>query len=158
MIYQDYLKLQDLQKYASSMNARAKRVKANGVLTVALLRDRILESGGCCEWCGTDLVNQEFELDHVVSLSQSGTNTSANLVVSCPDCNRRKSGKHPARFAAEIFSETGQKTRLLSRILEDYDITPKTQMSLFDEQSPTHNTIIERDDDLSSPPPYDWST
>ena len=158
MIYQDYLNQQDLQRYASAMNARAKRVKAKGVLTADRLRDRILESGGCCEWCGVDLVNQAFELDHVYSLSQQGTNTSDNLVVACPDCNRRKSGKHPARFASEIYSETSLKTKLLDRILQDYDIKPTTQLSLFDTDSSLSNTRIERDDDSSSIPPYNWSS
>lgn len=158
MIYQDYLNQHDLQRYASSMNARAKQVQAKGILTADALRDRILESGGCCEWCGEDRVNQSFELDHVISLSQQGMNTADNLVVACPDCNRRKSGKHPARFAAEIFNETRHKTRLLSRILQDYEITPKTQLSLFDNSSPIPDTKIDSDDSLSSPPPYNWSS
>jgi hypothetical protein len=157
MIYQDYLNQQELQRYASSMNARAKRVKAKGLLTAELLCDRIFESGGRCEWCHVDLVNQDFELDHVQSLSQQGHNTADNLVVACPDCNRRKSGKHPARFASEIYSETGQKTALLDRILHDYEMTPKTQMSLFDTDSTVMDTKIEPDDDSSVIPPYKWS-
>ena len=157
MIYQDYLNQRELQRYASSMNARAKRVKAKGILTAELLRDRILESGGRCEWCYVDLVNRDFELDHVQSLGQQGHNTADNLVVACPDCNRRKSGKHPARFASEIYSETGHKTSLLDRVLHDYDITPTTQMSLFDTDSTAINTKIESDNDSSAIPPYKWS-
>lgn len=157
MIYQDYLNQQDLKRYASAMNARAKRVKAKGILSANLLRDRIFESGGSCEWCGVDLVNQEFELDHVQSLSQQGHNTADNLVVACPSCNRRKSGKHPARFASEIYSETGHKTTLLDRILQHYDMTPKTQMSLFDTDSTPIETEIHPDDDSPIIPPYTWS-
>jgi HNH endonuclease len=157
MIYQDYLNQHELQRYASAMNARAKRVKAKGILTADSLRDRIFESGGCCEWCGVDLVNQEFELDHVQSLSQQGHNTADNLVVACPDCNRRKSGKHPARFASEIYSETGHKTPLLDKILQRYDITLTTQRSLFDTDSTPMDTKIEHDDDSSAIPPYKWS-
>ncbi len=157
MIYQDYLNQHELQRYASAMNARAKRVKAKGILTAELLRDRIFESGGRCEWCHVDLVNQDFELDHVQSLSQHGMNTAENLVVACPDCNRRKSGKHPARFASEIYSETGHKTALLDRVLHDYDITLTTQMSLFDTDSTAMNTKIDPDDDSSTIPPYKWS-
>jgi hypothetical protein len=157
MIYQDYLNQQDLKRYASAMNARAKRVQAKGILSADSLRDRILESGGCCEWCGINLVNQEFELDHVQSLSQQGHNVADNLVVACPDCNRRKSGKHPARFASEIYSETGHKTSLLDRILQRYDITLTTQRSLFDTDSTPMKTKIEHDDDSSATPPYKWS-
>jgi len=157
MIYQDYLDSQALHRYASSMNARAKRAKATGILTADMLRDRIFESGGRCEWCGINLVNQPFELDHVLSLSQQGHNTADNLVVSCPDCNRRKSGKHPAKFASEIYSQTQVKTSLVSTILRQYDINPTAQLSLFDTQPPEAEPKIERDDDSSSPPPYKWS-
>jgi len=156
MIYQDYLNQQELGRYASAMNARAKRTKAKGILTAELLRDRIFESSGRCEWCGVDLVNRDFELDHVQSLSQQGLNTADNLVVACPDCNRRKSGKHPARFASEIYNETGRKTPLLDRVLHDYDITLTTQMSLFDTDSTAMDTKIDPDDS-SAIPPYTWS-
>lgn len=158
MIYQDYLNQQDLQRYASSMNARAKQLSARGRVTVDGLRDRIFESGGCCEWCGVSLVNQAFELDHIYGLSQQGANTMDNLVVTCPDCNRRKSKKHPARFASEIYSETGHKTRLVDRILQDHEIEPTTQLSLFDNDPQTQDVRMTRDDNLPSTPPYNWSS
>ena len=157
MIYQDYLDPQALQRYATNMNGRAKRVKAIGKLTVDSIRDRIFESGGCCEWCGVELVNQDFELDHVLSLSHQGKNTPDNLVVSCPDCNRRKSGKHPARFAAEIYNETQQQTMLISAIMRQYDLTPTAQLSLFETDSTESKPTIERDDESTATPPYKWS-
>ena len=104
MIYQDMLDRGALEQYAAALNARAGRAGASGRLCAAGLRDRILESGGRCEWCAVSLVNAEFELDHVLSLKQGGANAAGNLVVSCPDCNRRKGRKHPARFAAETGS------------------------------------------------------
>lgn len=157
MIYQDYLDLQVLKQYASAMNTRAKRVKARGQLTADLMRDRIFESGGCCEWCGIDLVNQPFELDHVLSLSHGGNNTADNLFVSCLDCNRRKSDKHPARFASEIYNRTQLKTNLVSSIMRQYDLNLAIQLPLFDSDSTESSPKIERDDDSSSTPPYKWS-
>lgn len=157
MIYQDYLDPQALQRYATNMNTRAKRVKAIGRLTIESLRDRIFESGGRCEWCAIDLVNQDFELDHVLSLSHQGKNTADNLVVSCPDCNRRKSGKHPAKFAAEIYNETQQKTTLVLAIMRQYDVTPTAQRSLFETDSTESYPKIERDDESTATPPYKWS-
>ena len=131
MIYQDWLDEGALERYAAALNARAGR--ARGRITADLLRDRILESGGRCEWCGTSLVNAEFELDHVLSLRQGGANTAANLVVACPDCNRRKGRKHPARFAAEIYRETGRSTELLIRLFQRYGLDPAQQLPLFAE-------------------------
>lgn len=157
MIYQDFLDQQALQQYASSMNSRAKRMKVKGILTADLLRDRIFESGGCCEWCGVDLVNQDFELDHVYSLSQQGTNTPDNLVVACPQCNRQKSGKHPARYASEIYSKTGHKTRLVEKVLREYGVDATIQLSLFETNLPIPETKIDLDDDSPTVPPYDWS-
>ncbi len=157
MIYQDYLDTQALQRYASTMNARAKRIDVKGKLTAGSIRDRIFESGGHCEWCGIELVNKEFELDHVVSLSHQGHNTPQNLVVSCPDCNRRKAGKHPAKFAAEIYNQTQLKTKLITAIMSQYDINPTAQLSLFDTDSAELPPKIERDDESSTTPPYKWS-
>lgn len=156
MIYQDYLDLQQLQRYASAMNARAKRYRTTGKLTSDLLRDRIFASGGRCEWCDEDLVQQEFELDHIESLSRGGSNTPANLVVSCPSCNRRKSGKHSARFASEIFCETGKKTDLLNKLFEQYGVMPTIQQSLFEIEPTLSETDIDVDDDLPAIPPYQW--
>lgn len=157
MIYQDFLDTQELQRYASAMNTRAKRCNAKGILSAEPLRDRIFESGGQCEWCATNLVNQAFELDHVLSLSQQGLNTPDNLVVSCERCNRRKSSKHPARFASEIYNETGHKTSLVSTILNQYNMTPTTQLSLFDKDPNESSIEIEPDENRPSVPPYDWS-
>jgi branched-chain amino acid transport system substrate-binding protein len=63
-------------------------------------------------------VQKDFELDHIESLSRGGANSPANLVVACPSCNRRKSGKHSARFASEIYSETGNKTTLIEKLFQ----------------------------------------
>ena len=156
MIYQDFLDLQQLQRYASAMNARAKRYRTTGQLTSDLLRDRIFASGGRCEWCDVDLVQQEFELDHIESLSRGGFNTPDNLVVSCPSCNRRKSGKHSAGFAYEIFCETGKKTNLLTKLFEQYGVLPTIQQSLFEIEPSLPETEIDADDDLPTIPPYKW--
>ena len=154
MIYQDRLDLRELERYAAALNARAKRAGAPGRLTAVLLRDRILESGGRCEWCGLRLVNNLFELDHVVSLNQQGLYAPRNLVVACPNCNRRKSQKHPARFAAEIYNETGGKTALVDAILKWHHIQPAKQMPLFETDSTIYETRIDIDEDAPSVPPY----
>jgi len=157
MIYQDYLDSQELKRYASAMNRRAREYQCQGSLTADLLRDRIFESGGRCEWCATDLVNHEFELDHLVSLSRKGSNTPDNIVVSCPSCNRRKSGKHVARFAAEIYRETGILTPYVRQILEAHEILLTTQKHLFDDEStPLEKPELQDDEDTSSLPPYIW--
>lgn len=157
MRYQDQLESAALEKYAAAMNARAKRYSAPGKLTAELLRDRILESGGRCEWCGADLLDTDFELDHAFSLRQRGSNNCGNLVVACPPCNRRKAEKHPARFAAEMLNETGTKTPLISRLLRSYDIEALRQRDLFDTDWAAGEPGIRVDDELQQVPPYNWN-
>ncbi len=160
MIYQDFLDLSALEQYAVALNARAKIIGAGGKLTATELRDRILASGGRCEWCGESLLGAEFELDHLVSLQQRGSNTPSNLAVACPDCNRRKSNKHPARYAAEIYNERGFQTDLVAGILQQFGISPGQQLPLFDrETAETMETmpIIDYEGDLPQIPPYRWS-
>ena len=157
MKYQDRLEGAALEKYAAAMNGRAKRYGAPGKLTASLLRDRIMESGGRCEWCGADLLDSDFELDHAVSLRQGGSNDGGNLAVACPPCNRRKAEKHPARFAAEMLVETGQATPLISRLLNRYDIEELRQLDLFDEEETTGKRFISVEDAVQQVPPYNWT-
>ena len=154
MIYQDLLDESALESYAAALNSRAGARR--GRLTANLLRDRILESGGRCEFCAVNLVNAEFELDHVLSLRQGGANSAANLVVACPDCNRRKGRKHPARFAAEIYRETGRRTELLTRLFQRYGSDPARQLSLFAEASPEAAPAIDAEIEVRDVPPYTW--
>lgn len=154
MIYEDLLDESALESYAAALNSRAGT--ARGRLTANLLRDRILESGGRCEWCAVNLVNAEFELDHVLSLRQDGSNSAANLVVACPDCNRRKGRKHPARFAAELYRETGRRTELLTRLFQRYGLDPAQQLPLFTEASPEAASAIDAGVEVSKVPPYTW--
>lgn len=133
MRYDDRLNNDELGAYVRSLNSRARNVRRPGTLTTANLRERILDSGGMCEWCGISLVLQPFEMDHILSLQAGGDNTPANIAIACPTCNRRKSAKHPARWAAEIYAETGRRTALIHRILTEHDVTPSVQRGLFDD-------------------------
>ena len=157
MKYQDCLESAALEKYAAAMNARAKQYGATGKLTVSALRDRILQSGGRCEWCGEELLDSDFELDHAFSLRQRGSNNGDNLVVACPSCNRRKADKHPARFAAEMLREAGVTTPLISRLLQRYDIEELRQLNLFDEDEAPVARAISVEDELRQVPPYNWN-
>lgn len=157
MNYRDRIPEGALEKYAAALNSRAARAGLPGRLTADGLRDRILESGGRCEWCGVDLVNAKFELDHVLSLKQGGANAARNLVLSCPDCNRRKGQKHPARFAAEIYRETGRETGLTTRLFARYEIEAARQLTLFDFAAGASPPLVDASAELTEVPPYNWT-
>ena len=52
---------------------------------------------GRCFYCGVS-VKGKYHVDHVVPLCKGGGDGPENLVVSCPSCNHKKSGKHPMEF------------------------------------------------------------
>jgi len=134
MRYDDFIKLDDLKKYAAAMNLRARQHHAAGQMTAVLLRSLILDSGGKCAWCDAGLVKQEFEIDHVLALVQGGANTYANLAVTCVTCNRRKGDKSPLTFALEQVARNGVQTALIRRILDENDADAAHQPSLFGDE------------------------
>lgn len=156
MNYTDFLDSDELKKLANSMNSRAITVKANGTVTLTILRDRIYTSGGKCEWCSISLVGEAFEVDHILPLNRAGTNTADNLAIACPNCNRRKSDLHPPRFAQEIYARTGIMTPLLAQLFSDYNIDPQKQKSFFDTDEEDVTSIATEDDISDEPPPYIW--
>ena len=156
MKYQDHLDRDALAQYASALNARAREARVRGRLSPADVRDRILASGGQCEWCGVSLVRREFELDHIISLKQRGAHTRANLAVACPACNRQKGQKHPARFAAEISAKARVKTALVERVLQRYAMEPLEQAPLFAGSARRAEPLTEDKRDNSDAPHYRW--
>jgi hypothetical protein len=155
MLYSDFLDNDELESYAQTINSRAKLNNQLGRVSIESLRDRILESAGKCDWCADSILQKNFEIDHLIALSGGGSNTTENLVVACPDCNRSKSAKHPARFAHETYARTGIMTTLLRRVLDYYQSEATVQKSLFDtpKEAPPKLPNEPIDDD---PPPYVW--
>jgi hypothetical protein len=45
-----------------------------------------------CQYCGRTPPDVKLEVDHIMPLSQGGSDESANLLTSCWDCNRGKAG------------------------------------------------------------------
>lgn len=54
-----------------------------------------------CYWCNARCPD-DYHIDHYVPLSRGGLHEIENLVIACPDCNRRKSAKDPLDFAQEV--------------------------------------------------------
>jgi hypothetical protein len=160
--YRDYLDLHALKQYASAMNSRAAAAGTLGRLDGVMLRSVILDSGGQCAWCSASLLDAEFEIDHILSLMRGGLNRVDNLATTCPDCNRRKAGKHPATYAQEIVARGAALSPLIQRVLEQYGIEGAAQQQrLFEpENSQSFSTPIEietvNEDEDEALPPYHW--
>jgi 5-methylcytosine-specific restriction endonuclease McrA len=54
-----------------------------------------------CAYCKVKLRGLG-DIDHIVALSNGGTNWPSNLQLACPSCNRRKRAKCPQKFAREL--------------------------------------------------------
>lgn len=59
-----------------------------------LFRDR-----GFCQYCGkrvsdNDLLNDDYDIDHMVPLKKGGTYDPTNLILACSHCNRSKGKKY----------------------------------------------------------------
>jgi hypothetical protein len=166
MRYRDRLDLASLKKYAASFNSRARTVGAYGIVDADILRGVILDSGGRCGWCDRNLMDIDFEIDHILSLNQGGANTADNLATTCIACNREKSDKHPARFARAKRAQ-GSDTALVHRILNDYGVDDAgVQLDLFtdnEKKTPRRPLFlgeagVESSDsqDEADIPPYRW--
>lgn len=156
MQYRDFLDEAELTEALRSINGRAKALGKESIISLDALRDRILECGGRCEWCGESVLHQPIELDHIISLSSGGSHTPENLAVSCPACNRAKSSKHPVRFAQETVARTGLRTALINRVLTQYEAEATVQRSLFDPPQTAVPQNPAADDSSDDPPPYIW--
>lgn len=57
---------------------------------------------GKCFYCDQE-VGDRYHVDHVVPLLLGGSNGPENLVIACPECNIRKSAKHPMDFCGRLL-------------------------------------------------------
>lgn len=60
-----------------------------------------IEQGWKCTICFCD-ISDDYHVDHVVALSKGGSNDIANLQLTCPSCNVKKSNKELVSFIKEI--------------------------------------------------------
>ncbi len=54
--------------------------------------------GFVCFYCGEDLSEKTYHVDHYIPLKLKGKNTIGNFRISCPHCNLTKNAKHPDAF------------------------------------------------------------
>lgn len=84
-----------LQRKASAMNSKARRLGVRGHMTPELL----FTLGTRCHYCSIEVEYGHGSYDHVQSFERGGFNTIDNLVRVCTTCNRRKFTKSVAEFA-----------------------------------------------------------
>ncbi len=95
--YADYPEV--MRTYTS--NYRARKRKNGGSFTPYDLLNLYSKQKGLCYWCHTNL--KKYEVDHVLPVSNGGTNDIYNLVLACVTCNRSKGAKSVMEFAGMLL-------------------------------------------------------
>jgi 5-methylcytosine-specific restriction endonuclease McrA len=83
-------------------NRRALIRASGGKLSTGLPVLLFAEQGGKCPYCLAHLSETGYHLDHYLPIALGGANDDSNAQLLCPNCNRRKSGKHPKEFEATL--------------------------------------------------------
>lgn len=88
--------LPDTQAEATE-GKRVRRVKNTAAIRAQLLA----RDGDCCWFCGKLLAAAESNVEHLIAISQGGTNALANLILAHNECNT-KAGNMPVHKKLEL--------------------------------------------------------
>jgi 5-methylcytosine-specific restriction endonuclease McrA len=58
-----------------------------------VIQDLHRKQGGLCALCGERVELGTLHVDHIIPVSYAGGNESANLQITCPNCNWKKRNK-----------------------------------------------------------------
>lgn len=80
---------------AMSSRRRAKIRSAGGTYDHHDVRELLIMQEHRCKTCDKCLIENQYDIDHIVPLSRGGTNWPDNLQILCRYCNRSKGSKLP---------------------------------------------------------------
>lgn len=88
----------EMRKYNCYAKSNAANARGQGILNPVevLLSLRINEFK--CHYCATEIIPNDWHLDHLFPISKKGKNVFKNIVPSCPTCNKMKSDLEPQNF------------------------------------------------------------
>jgi hypothetical protein len=87
-----------LIRLAASMNKKARRLGAPGLLTAEDLA-RIALKSKTCRYCGVRLEIGQGSFDHIIAFDRGGANAFHNVTRCCFACQRSKFTKTEAEYA-----------------------------------------------------------
>lgn len=84
--------------------AKRRSLTAQGTITAAEWRSRLVEFDGRCGYCGRILVNQlgpgKRTLEHMRPVTRGGSHSIDNVIPACFACNRQKDDRTLVEYAA----------------------------------------------------------
>ena len=81
----------EIARASDAANKHNRRVRGGKKISAATVSEIMEASGGVCPYCQIPIINGH--LDHIVALSNGGTNAKENLVWVCAECNMQKANK-----------------------------------------------------------------
>lgn len=81
-------------------NDRARKIGAEGQLPRGIVPRLLERQQGMCPCCRQPL-GDDFEMDHIIALSNSGPNVESNIQLMRAECNRDKKTKDPLDYMQE---------------------------------------------------------
>lgn len=85
-----------LQRLASTYNAKARKLRVQGVVNW----QQLATLGDTCSYCGDEVDPMAGSFDHRVPFDRGGDNWITNIVRVCVRCQRSKYTKLPSEHAA----------------------------------------------------------
>lgn len=94
-----------------------------------------------CQYCGAQAPEVVLEVDHIVPISQGGTNDIMNLVTSCFDCNRGKGKKilsddstvKKAKRQADMMQERKEQVEMIAEWQQEMLNVSETELDTLED-------------------------
>lgn len=77
---------------------RARRFGVEGKFTIGELEMLLQHQNRQCAYCGADMGNTRWTVDHVVPMCKGGLNVASNLTLCCFQCNHAKADRTPDQW------------------------------------------------------------
>ena len=95
-------------------------------------RFKVLQKHGfSCVYCGRYAGEVRLEIDHVIPVSQGGTNDEANLTAACVDCNRGRGAAPIGGTFCQWLSAQRLRDDVVGDLADDHARTPLQEPKLF---------------------------
>ena len=95
---------------------------------------------GICQYCGE--LSQDGQADHVIPLSQGGSDTMSNLIWSCKICNNTKKGKTPEEWEEWLDNLNSKKSPLTESLEEEIEEEIEEEVENEDDSSQNESDEI----------------
>ena len=107
------------------------------------IRVLILERDGyACQYCGRKAPEVVLNIDHIIPVASGGSNTTANLIAACRDCNQGK-GQRIIEFSQRPPAGIGWADAEMARIAGIYDGDKRRKLT-YDDRKEIHRRFFSR--------------